>query len=134
MTGYKGLNAYKASPTANEMGNITMVTCTNCGASNEDDARFCVSCGSSLSPAERTQKREDTCFGRPGKRVEEECFGLPYGGAIVGIILGVFIIIIGLSISLGLDIGTIIGPAIAIIIGILIVAGALYGLTRRRKG
>lgn len=110
-----------------------MVTCPNCGASNQDDAGFCVDCGSSLSSAAKSQKREDTCFGRPGRRVEEECFGLPYGGAILGIIFGAFIIIIGISISLGLDIGTIIGPAVAIIIGILIVAGALYGLLRRRK-
>ena len=55
------------------------------------------------------------------------------GGAILGIIFGAFIIIVGISIFLGLDIGTIIGPAVAIIIGILIVAGALYGLLRRRK-
>jgi cytochrome c biogenesis protein CcdA len=86
-----------------------------------------------LGSAERSWNREDTCFGRRERRVEEQCFGLPYGAAIVGIAFGLFIIIIGLAISLELDIGRIIGPSAAIIIGSLIVAGAIYGLTRKRK-
>ncbi|UCC33909.1 MAG: hypothetical protein JSW53_02595 [Candidatus Bathyarchaeota archaeon] len=61
----------------------------------------------------------------------QECFGLPYGGAIVGIMIGVIIIIAGISWLLGIDIWENIWPFIAIFFGVLIVAGAIYGLTRR---
>ena len=37
---------------------------------------------------------------------EEECFGLPHGGAIVGIIFGAYI---GVSLALGIDIGEVAG-------------------------
>ena len=110
-----------------------MVTCTKCGTKNEEDAKFCVNCGASLYPGERSEKQEDTCFGAE-RRMEEGCFGLPQGGAIAGIIFGAFIIIIGVSIGLGIDIGSVIGPSILVIIGVLIVAGTIYGLSRRRKG
>jgi ribosomal protein L40E len=108
-----------------------MVTCTKCGAQNEEDAKFCVSCGAALDV--RSKKREDTCFGQPERRVEQECFGLPYGGAIIGIIIGTFIIIGGLSMLLGLDLGQYAGAFFVIVIGILIIAGALYGLSRRKR-
>ena len=41
--------------------------------------------------------------------------------------------IIGLAILFGHDISRIIGPAIGIVIGILIIVGAIYGISRRRK-
>jgi hypothetical protein len=63
--------------------------------------------------------------------MENECFGLPHGGAIVGIIFGIIIIIIGLAIFSGLRLWDYLGPAIMVIVGILIVAGALYGMRRR---
>jgi uncharacterized membrane protein YvbJ len=108
-----------------------MITCTRCGAQNEDDAKFCVSCGATLNV--RSKKREDTCFGQPEHRVEQECFGLPYGGAIIGIIIGAFIIIMGLSMLLNLDLGQYVGAFVVIVIGILIIAGALYGMSRRKR-
>jgi len=77
----------------------------------------------------RREKEEETWFG-PERRVEE-CFGLPHGGAIAGIIFGAFIIILGLAMFLGQDIWELIGPSAAIIIGILIVAGAIYRLSRK---
>lgn len=109
---------------------VAMVTCTKCGTENVEGARFCVSCGTALYPKERREKEEDTCFGRE-KRVEDECFGLPHGGAIAGIIFGVFIIILGLAMFLGQDIWELIGPFAAVIIGILIVLGAIYRLSRK---
>ncbi|MEW6376076.1 MAG: zinc ribbon domain-containing protein, partial [Thermodesulfobacteriota bacterium] len=30
--------------------------CTNCGASNENDATFCINCGGSLSEIQREEK------------------------------------------------------------------------------
>jgi hypothetical protein len=65
-----------------------------------------------------------------GRRVEKECFGLPHGGAIAGIVVGIIIILVGGSLLLGIDIEF--WPLIIIIFGVLIVAGALYGITRKR--
>jgi uncharacterized membrane protein YvbJ len=107
-----------------------MVTCPKCGAKNPDEARFCVSCGGSLNVMEGERKRGSTCFGQPERRVEKECFGLPHGGAIVGIIIGVLIIIFGLGSLFDWRINF--GPLVMIVIGVLVVAGALYGYTRRR--
>jgi tetrahydromethanopterin S-methyltransferase subunit E len=63
--------------------------------------------------------------------MENECFGLPHGGAIVGVIFGIIVVIIGLAIISGVTISQYIGPMIMVIIGILIVVGALYGMRRR---
>jgi hypothetical protein len=75
-------------------------------------------------------KRRDDCFGP--SEPERACFGLPYGGVIIGIIIGLFIVILGLTQLAGLNISTYIGPFILILIGVLVVAGALYGMSRRR--
>jgi len=61
---------------------------------------------------------------------EDECFGLPHSGVVAGIVLGIIIIIWGLSILFGWVIN--IMAFGAIIIGTLILAGAIYKLTRRR--
>ena len=110
-----------------------MVTCSKCGTKNEEGARFCVNCGAALFPERERERRGDTCFGRPERRIEEECFGLPYGGAIVGVIFGIFIIILGLSVAFGVDIGRWIGPLILITIGSLIIVGIVYGLRRSQR-
>jgi len=107
-----------------------MVTCPKCGTKNPDEASFCVSCGAALNIMEGERKRGSTCFGQPDRRMEDECFGLPHGGSIVGIIIGIIIIIFGLGNLFGWKID--LGPLVMIIIGVLIVAGALYGFTRRR--
>jgi len=66
------------------------------------------------------------------RRVENECFGLPHGGAIVGIIIGAIIILVGLTsfLQITYDIRVEFWPFIVIIIGILILVGVLSG--RRR--
>jgi tetrahydromethanopterin S-methyltransferase subunit E len=72
------------------------------------------------------------------RRMERECFGLPRGGAIVGIAIGVIIVLWGLITILQSTTPPIIPadisvwPIALIIFGILIVAGAMYGLGRRR--
>lgn len=109
-----------------------MVYCPKCGAKNEDDAKFCAICGASLYPERRTVRRHNECFGQRDRQ-QEECFGLPYGGAIAGIIFGLFIIIIGISVAFeGFNIGRVIGPLILVIIGLLIIAGVVYGRGRYR--
>jgi len=107
-----------------------MVTCTKCGAQNEEDARFCVSCGARIEV--RRERHRDTCF-EPEERIGHECFGLPYGGAIIGIIIGMFIIISGFAMIWELDIGRYTGAFFVMIIGLLIVAGAIYGILRRAR-
>ncbi len=59
----------------------------------------------------------------------DECFGLPRGGAIFGLFIGLIIIIVGLQQMFGWEID--IGPFAIIIFGVLVLAGAIYGLSRR---
>ncbi len=119
-----------------------MVYCVKCGAKNPDDAKVCSQCGAPLySVGEGEQHRgERECFGtrrreEPHRRVEEECFGIPRGGAIAGIVFGLIIILFGVSLFLQALYPSL--PPIPwwsfiiIIFGILMVIGALYGLRRR---
>lgn len=110
-----------------------MVYCTKCGTKNEEDAAVCVKCGASLAaaPAWRPERRRR-------EKQEQECFGLPHGGAIVGVIIGIIIIIVGLSTVPGLippEVRDVTEPifwaVIIIVFGILIIAGALYQYSRR---
>ena len=110
-----------------------MVYCTKCGTKNEEDATVCVKCGASLvtRPAWRRERRRR-------EKEEEECFGLPHGGAIVGVIIGIIIIIVGLSFVPGLippELREATEPlfwaVIIIVFGILIIAGVLYRYSRR---
>ena len=66
------------------------------------------------------------------ERVRGECFGLPYGGAIAGILFGIIILVFGVAWLTGIDIWEHIGPFMVIIVAILIIAGAIYGVTRKR--
>ena len=110
-----------------------MVYCTKCGTKNEEDAAVCAKCGASLvGPLAWRRER-----GRREKQ-EQECFGLPHGGLLVGVIIGIVIILVGLSQVPGLipsevsDVTEpLFWPAIMIVFGILIVAGALYQHSRR---
>lgn len=98
-----------------------MVTCSECGAENSDEARFCSECGASLYSTSNSVKR---------KEARDQCFGLPHGGTIWGIIFGLIIILWGLRELLGLRIDF--GPFMIIIIGVLILGGAIYRYTRER--
>ncbi len=117
-----------------------MVYCTYCGVKNEDDALNCVDCGAPLQGPHPEKKgweeeldRRAEDFGRRaeefGERMEQECFGLPRGGAIFGLVIGIIIIIVGLQQVFGWKIS--VWPFAIIILGVLIVAGAIYGLSRR---
>jgi uncharacterized membrane protein YvbJ len=104
-----------------------MVYCTRCGTKNPDDAEVCSKCGSSLRAiGDRRYYR----------RMENECFGLPHGGAIVGVAIGALILVWGFILILQqLDIVSAQvewWPFAFMVFGVLIVVGALYGLRRRR--
>ena len=121
-----------------------MVYCTKCGTKNEENATMCAKCGASLAatPAWRSERRrqekeEQECFGGRRGKEEQECFGLPHGGAIAGLIFGTIIVILGLIFALQelnmieeVDLNNI-WPLIIIIFGILVVAGAIYGYSRK---
>lgn len=112
-----------------------MVYCSRCGTKNKEDTKHCIKCGTPLYLIKGKHKEEDVCFGRTegeiDRKIEEECFWIPYGGALIGVILGVFIIIIGLAIVFKLEIWHWIGTLIMIIVGLLIIIGALFGFRRR---
>lgn len=90
-----------------------------------DYAVVCIKCGAGLEVGAHPVRRYE-------HRTEKECFGLPQGGAIVGIIIGIIIILAGLSWLLGFEFWKVFWPLIVIAFGILVLAGALYGLRRRR--
>ena len=116
-----------------------MVYCTKCGTKNEDGTEFCVKCGARLSlktveyAKTEQYRRNGGCFGSRERGTRDECFGLPHGGAIVGVIFGILLIIAGLSIYFKIDLGDIEGPLILVVIGTLVVAGAIYGYNRSKR-
>ena len=109
-----------------------MVYCTKCGAKNPDDAKVCSQCGASLYAV--GEGRSETY--EPYRRMENECFGLPRGGTIVFIAIGAIVLlsgIIGLLQQAKLISSSVsVWPFVIIILGVLIVAGALYRMSRRR--
>jgi len=109
-----------SKPDSFSNGDIGLVYCSECGTNNEEGTEFCVKCGAALYP-ERGRRR------RPEK--QDECFGLPRGGAIFGLFIGVIIILAGLRELYGWKIDF--GPFAIIVVGILILAGAVYKMTSR---
>lgn len=108
-----------------------MVYCPKCGTKNEDTAEFCIKCGASLRTGTVASRRYER------RKAEQECFGLPHGGAIAGIIIGVIVLLWGISMLM--QQAGIIAEAfefwwiIVIVFGILIIAGAIYGTSHSRK-
>jgi len=107
-----------------------MVYCSKCGTQNPDTATNCSNCGAPLyAVGARYQGSEREHY----RRVENECFGLPNGGAIATLVIGAIIVLFGLSLFLQTTYSININfwPIILVIIGILIIAGALYGRRKR---
>lgn len=101
-----------------------MVYCSRCGTQNPDTNVHCTNCGTPLYTVGERYPGSDREHYR---KMENECFGLPNGGMIVGIVIGIIIVLIGLSFLLqtyGIKLDF--WPFIIIIFGVLIVAGALY--------
>jgi uncharacterized membrane protein YvbJ len=101
-----------------------MVYCTKCGTKNEGDAVICVKCKDPLG-SYQTVRRER-------RRKENECFGLPNGGAIAGLVIGLIIILWGVSSVPNINFESYLWPIIIVIFGTLMVAGALYSIGRKR--
>ena len=96
---------------------------------NQDTNNVCSNCGAPIYTVGQRYPGSDREHYR---RVENECFGLPNGGMIVGIVIGIIIIFVGLGLFLQTTYGISIDfwPFILIIFGVLIVAGAL---SRQRR-
>jgi len=113
------------------LGANKMVYCPKCGTQNDDAAEFCGKCGANLQTGTVSSRR------RERRKAEQECFGLPHGGAIAGIVFGVIILIWGITTMLqqtGIISETIeFWYIIIIIIGVLIVAGAIYSITHSQN-
>lgn len=105
-----------------------MVYCTKCGAKNPDDAITCSNCGAPLNPVREERRRQY-------RRYEDECFGIPHGGAIVGMAIGLLILLGGLIIILQeeklISSNVSLWPFVLIVFGVLIVVAALFR-TRRQ--
>lgn len=99
-----------------------MTYCEKCGTKNEDNADYCLKCGANLHTRTNVSRRQER------KKAEQDCFGLPNGSAIGGIILGILILLWGLTMMLDIEFNF--WYIILIILGILMVAGALYKVTR----
>jgi len=103
-----------------------MVYCVKCGTQNPDDAQVCSKCGAQLRTTGQSVHY---------RRMENECFGIPRGGTIVGLAIGSIILFWGL-IEFMKQAGWITGdvsvwPFAIVIFGALMIAGAVYGLRRR---
>ena len=107
-----------------------MVYCPKCGTLNDDTAEFCIKCGASL----RTGTYESRRYER--RRAENECFGLPHGGAIVGLAIGIIIVLWGV-LALAQQ-ANLIATApdfwivVIIVVGVLLIAGGVYRMNRSR--
>jgi len=105
-----------------------MVYCTKCGTKNEDDVAYCTKCGEPLNPTRAERIRYH-------RRRENECFGIPNGGLIVGMVIGIIIVLWGLIWIMqqtGLISAEIsVWPFAIILFGLLMVIGAIFRLQRR---
>lgn len=103
-----------------------MVYCVKCGTKNPDDAEICTNCGAKLHAT-----GEDRHY----KRMENECFGIPRGGSIVGLAIGLIILLAGVIWFLQqaeiIPKSVEVWPFAIIIFGTLMVVGAVFALRRK---
>jgi len=123
-----------------------MAYCSKCGEKNLEGSKYCGKCGASLEGVQETKEERfeksieasAEQFGERmerwgedfGKRAENECFGLPHGGAILGLFIGALIVLWGMTQVFDWDIE--LGTFATIAFGLLILTGAVYSFTKRR--
>jgi hypothetical protein len=98
---------------------VSAVYCRRCGAENRDDVNHCAQCGAPLTvQAARARGSDDACF------------GLPQGGAIIGLVIGLFIIIAGISTLPGINLWPWIWAIFLLVVGATIILAVLTKLIR----
>ena len=103
-----------------------MVYCVKCGTKNDEDAKVCSKCGAQLYTTGESKHY---------RHMEDQCFGIPRGGTVVGLAIGLIILLSGLIWFLQqanvVSEGVSVWPFAIIVFGLLIVIGAVFGLRRR---
>ncbi len=110
-----------------------MTYCRYCGTKNAKDADICKMCGEKLVQGEeKSSPRAARAEVRAGP--EQECFGLPRFGSMVGIAIGLLVILFGAGVILSRYYQTQIEiwPLAVVILGLMMVAAALSALRRDR--
>ena len=113
-----------------------MVNCPKCGTENKEGAKYCTKCGAALKNSHSRVDEWGDEFGKQmerwgeqfGKRMEDECFRYPSSSVVPGLVIGILIVLAGILWIIGFQF---IWPVLIIAFGILIIAGAVYGLSRR---
>jgi hypothetical protein len=123
-----------------------MVNCPKCSTKNDEAAVYCINCGAKLDRSkdeswdkhiekwgENFGKRAEKWGDNFGRRTDRGCFGLPHGGLVFGLLIGAIVILVGIFALLsGLESLRFFWPLLIVVFGLMIAAGALYSLTRRR--
>lgn len=109
-----------------------MTYCQYCGTKNSKDAKICKMCGEKLYLEEKPASRAARVDIR--NRPEQECFGLPRFGPMVGIAIGLVVLLLGVGFMLSRIYLTRIEvwPLAIVIFGLMVVAAALSALHRNR--
>ena len=110
-----------------------MTYCQYCGTKNAKDADICKMCG------EKLYRGEGKSFPRAARaevrgKPEQECFGLPRFGSMVGIAIGLVVLLFGAGFIFSRLYQTRIEiwPLAVVIFGLMVVAAALSALRRDR--
>jgi len=110
-----------------------MTYCQYCGTKNAKDAKICKMCGEKLYHGdEKSPARAAARLERRDRR-EQECFGLPRFGAMLGIAIGLIVLLFGAGFMLSRYYQTQIEiwPLAIVIFGVMLVAAALSALRRK---
>ena len=110
-----------------------MTYCQYCGTKNNKNVKVCKKCGEKLYPGEETEVGRSLGIAERRERHEQECFGVPRLGSMIGIAIGLLVILFGVGLILSRYYGTQIEiwPLAVVILGLMVVAAALSTL---RKG
>ena len=112
-----------------------MIYCPYCGTKNSKDAKVCKKCGEKLYQGKETKPAVGRGFGPDVRRTrhEQECFGLPRLGAMMGIAIGLVVILFGAGIILSRYYRTQIEiwPLADVVFGLMVVAAAHSALRRK---
>jgi hypothetical protein len=106
-----------------------MVYCSKCGTNNEDEVKYCISCGANIAgkSGARVDRSNDMCFGR-SEDSDEMCFGRPGTSNIGWAVFGIIVVLIGASWVISEITGVeseLFWPFMGILVGLIIIISAI---------